>query len=178
MSPSLDLWVLQSVGWGLAVFLPGHVLALRWIEPKKFSKAFIASAALGGAFCWAYWFWRGPIQGAPWTAILPAAAAASLIYAFLTLHFGSFIFGVGETAIRMRLLFELHRRPGRRGTLEQILQNYNARVFLGLRLERLVGGGRVRLDGGVYRLGALGPIKVQILAMKIIGRLLGKADVW
>lgn len=172
MIDPLDLKVLEAALVGLGVFTVAHIPILRWLAPQKFGVALKLSGILGLAACLLFSF--GPAKDAG----LLGAAAASLLYALLAVHLISLIFGMGETAVRIRLLFELLKRPGRRATMEEILRDYNSRVFIGYRLARMTGGGQLRVEGGVYRLNSLGAFRLQVIVIQALGWMLGKTDVW
>ena len=69
----------------------------------------------------------------------------------------SYIFGffnLGESARRIRLLIELHEAGDRGLTLDELLAAYNARIILGLRLERMLTGGQIVERDGRYFIGS------------------------
>ena len=74
----------------------------------------------------------------------------SLIYVLLVFHYLSLVFGMGESAIRIRLLRELNKRPSKSFSWEEILSSYNAAQILCSRLERLVSAGHLSFDGRHY----------------------------
>lgn len=91
-----------------------------------------------------------------------AVATAEFIYLLLFFHYLAWVFGMGEAAIRIRLLRELLARPSHMATLNEIMANYNAEKVLEYRLARLVGSGHLTFDGKFYS------IKNTILILQVI----------
>ena len=82
--------------------------------------------------------------------LLGLAAVWLATYVLLAYCYVIGFFNLGESARRIRLLIDLHQ-AGRRGlTLEEILSTYNARMIVELRLQRMVTGGQIRQQDGVY----------------------------
>jgi hypothetical protein len=81
---------------------------------------------------------------------LELAAVWLLTYVLLAYCYVIGFFNLGESARRIRLLIDLHQ-AGRRGlTLDEILSTYNARMIVDVRLHRMIRGGQVRQQDGVY----------------------------
>lgn len=71
-----------------------------------------------------------------------------LIYALLGQCYSEFV-GIGETSIRIRVLREILEAEGGL-SMEEILNRYNAREIVDVRLARLVRGGQVIYKNGRY----------------------------
>ena len=95
-----------------------------------------------------------------------------IIYSLLVLLYLSLVFGMGEAAVRIRLLREIDAKPSRTATLAEICHAYNAEKILELRLGRLVSAGHLRFDGERYHLGNR-ILLIQGLATKLLKFLLG-----
>jgi len=72
----------------------------------------------------------------------------ALIYACLSYNYFHFV-NLGETARRIRIIREIYDSPNGL-TKEEILQRYNAREILGLRMGRLLSKGQIHLKEGRY----------------------------
>jgi hypothetical protein len=71
-----------------------------------------------------------------------------LTYGCLAYCYFHFI-NLGETARRIRILREIHdSKDGL--TYEEILQRYNAKMILEIRVKRLIDSGQIELRGGAY----------------------------
>lgn len=79
-----------------------------------------------------------------------AFGASLLIYSLLFFHYLAWVFGMGEAAMRIRLLRELEKIPSQSATLDEIYASYDAEKMLGIRLERLTGSGHLSFDGQYY----------------------------
>ena len=93
----------------------------------------------------------GPADRLP-AAVSPLELAAVWLLTYVLLAYCYVIgfFNLGESARRIRLLIDLHQ-AGRRGlSLEEILSTYNARMIVDVRLHRMITGGQVRQQDGVY----------------------------
>ena len=62
------------------------------------------------------------------------------------------VFGPSESSIRIRVLLDLAQASGHGLSWEKILENYNARTMVDIRLKRCLEAGDVVFDGKVYRL--------------------------
>src|SRR5207244_12349323 len=103
-----------------------------------------AAGVLGLALC-------GPADRLPAGVSPPEQAVVWLLtYVVLAYCYVIGFFNLGESARRIRLLIDLHQ-AGRRGlTLDEILSTYNARLIVDVRLHRMITGGQVRQQDGVY----------------------------
>lgn len=97
---------------------------------------------------------------------------SAIVYVLLVLHYLVWVFGMGEAAIRIRLLRELERSETQSASLEEIKQNYNAEKILKSRLDRLVGAGHLAFDGKCYTLKSK-ILLIQIYVERIFKKLLG-----
>jgi len=103
---------------------------------------------------------------------LPLFTVNLIIYGCLSFSFFTFI-NMGETARRIRLLRELYDLPNGL-TKEQILNRYNSKEIIDIRLQRLLGNGQLVLRNGSYFIAS--PVMLffsgMILLMKLL--ILGK----
>ena len=107
--------------------------------------------------------------------IKTTAFISALIYSFLILNYFIWVFGMGEAAIRIRLLRELDQRPDKSATLEELLQNYNSQIIVDQRLDRLVGAGHLKFENGYYRIG--NPVLlIELLLLHCLKSLMGISE--
>lgn len=84
-------------------------------------------------------------------AVLGASLCGSLlIYSLLFFHYLAWVFGLGEAAMRIRLLRELEKAPAQSATLNEIYASYDAEKMLQIRLARLTSSGHLAFDGQYY----------------------------
>lgn len=141
-------------------------MLLRYFASLRAPSLIGGCALVGLAVCEAVLFKK--LAPPPWLGSFTAA----VVYSLLVLLYISLVFGMGEGAVRIRLLREINSRPSRSATLGEILQAYNAEKILEIRLERLVSAGHLRFDGRHYQLG--NPILLlQGLANRFLKFLLG-----
>ena len=130
---------------GFALFLGSHVIIFRTLKPRRAPGVLGSALALGLLMdgLMNVWLREG----------LGSSVCSLVIYSLLVLHYIVWVFGMGETAIRVRLMCELSRRPSRQATLREIYEAYNAERILQVRLSRLVEAGQLHYDGRTYRIG-------------------------
>ncbi len=149
-----------------AFFLVLHALLLRINESFPADRAISGSLGLGVLIQLIILFIA---KAAPATGIYSV-----LIYILLVFHYLVWVFGMGEAAIRIRLLRELDRMPSKSASLTEICVNYNVEKILKSRLDRLVGASHLKFDGQYYFLNKK-ILLVQARIEKMIKRLLGIA---
>ena len=105
---------------------------------------------------------------------LPLAALNVATHALLWYCYFHFV-NLGVTARRPRLLIELSEAPAGL-TYAQVLDRYNGRYQVEVRLERLLGSGQIVLQDGRYRIGK--PLLLIIARVMILLKrlLLGKSS--
>jgi hypothetical protein len=137
---------------GLAANVVVQVAVFRATRGVAFARSVAAGAATGAAVVAAVG--AAAFLGAP--APLPVAAAVILLagaHAGLTGCYFAFL-NLNQTSLRVRVLKEIAASPAGSLALAELVRHYNADAVLSIRLERLVRGGHLVLDGGRYRLGA------------------------
>ena len=151
----LDLTAVGSSVAGLVAFLVVHVAAFRYVRPDRIWRALLSSFVLGSVLVIAVPVWlvaRAPgLLVAPTTAAAITAVVAFALYFFLVVNYMVWVFGMGEVAIRIRVLREIDSAPEKALTSDGILERYNADTVLQTRLARLTATGHLRREGGRYR---------------------------
>ena len=150
---SPDLFVLTVAFSNFILFLGLHIVLLRWNEKLPANRALSVSFAFGiliqGLI--AFMGMRGFLSlGFSGVAFTVSMVASLLIYTCLAFHYLVWVFGMGEAAIRIRLLRELDRTPSKSVSLREICLHYNVDKILQSRLERLVSAGHLHFDGQYY----------------------------
>lgn len=171
----LDVLVVASACLGFGAFAASHVIAFRYFKPRGLAGTFLGCFLIGlavVALAWARALSGGAIGAVRPAALSLGAGAALFLYGFLFLIFISWIFGVGESSVRMRILCELNR--GREGSsLGEIEAAYSVGTLLETRLSRLVAGGQLRFDGHRYRWNASSLLSCQLRVIDALSRFLG-----
>jgi len=127
---------------------------------------------IGGAFILIYECFRFSILGLPGLGILAYLACNLLIYACLSYNYFHFI-NLGETARRIRIIREIHESPNGL-TKEEILQRYNAKEILELRMGRLLSKGQVSLENDRYHINNPTMLAISNIIIFLKKKLLGK----
>ena len=153
---SVDSVVFFSSVAGLILFFAAHVGFLRFGQWPSTFKAMLFSVVVGWTtqevlfgFFWIYGLAKKSYS--VW-AMLFFSGLSSGLYGLLVFHYIAWIFGMGEAAIRIRLLDELDRMPGGSANLDEIYERYNAEMIFRTRLSRLVNAGHLAYDGSAYRI--------------------------
>ena len=163
-------------------FLIVHVALFRYAmpkhaKPKRLSPVLITSY-IGGSLADGIFSVGVPLahpaQAESYT--LPVfffgALVSLALYSLLVLLYMSWIFGMGEAALRIRLLVELERNPGGSSSLEEIYRSYNAEGIVNARLARLIGTGHLQIEQGAYRMGHR-VLLIQLWIVDLLKRLIG-----
>ncbi len=136
---------------GLAVNVSIQVLGFRSWEQLTLLKSIIAGfigGALGVIGLELILFWAGSLSVKNVIALL---LTNLIIYAALGYCYFHFI-NLGETARRIRILRELY--DSQEGlTLQEILERYNARQIVDMRMQRLLHNGQIIEKDGKYVIG-------------------------
>lgn len=167
ISGTLDCCVLAAAAFGWAVFFASHVVLLRRFTADA-GKAFLGGFALGLAGVAGFWFFA-PFSDAE---LMAGGIMSVILFGLFFLHFTSLIFGVGESAVRFRILRELELRGEGGLTLSELYARYNTQAMLRIRLARLTAGGQLRVENGLYRAGDCRVLLLQIRFMDLLKRLL------
>ncbi|OGW83839.1 MAG: hypothetical protein A2Z83_07600 [Omnitrophica bacterium GWA2_52_8] len=149
---SLDSAVLAADAAGYLFFLAAHVFGLRRTGHDRTARVILLSLAAGAIIVAAVYtvvFRRAAGENGG-LVFLTGLSLAGILYGFLGFHYVAWIFGMGEAAVRIRLLRSLEAHPEGRATLEEIKRDYNAENVLKIRLERLTGSGHLGMSGGRY----------------------------
>ncbi len=145
-----DAGLLRAVFSAFAVFLALHVAFFRLDRARHMTASLAASILLGLAVC-VICSARPAVRPADPRDAWLLIAAACLLYGLLVFNYGTWIFGMGEAALRVRLLYEVEDRGGA-ATVAEVLDRYNASLILDRRLEKLVASGHLTFDGARYLL--------------------------
>ena len=172
----LDIAVLTSAANALFAFLVFHVLLMRVFKAINMPFLILTSIVLG-VFLNGFSFnlvleVSGINKEIPLRLSLFSAVLSVTLYALLVFHYIAWIFGMSEAAIRIRLLFEVGKKPHGGVKVGEILEHYNAATILEVRLKRLVTAGHIRFDGSRYQI-KISPLLIQLWLMKGIMKLLG-----
>src|SRR3989338_2344915 len=146
----MDIAVLLTAGANFILFLILHVVLLRLFVAQPAPQIIFLSIAVGFFFGLVFFF-----LVTPFFVVLPDSAPGVLylvlislvLYGLLVLQYIAWIFGMGEAAIRIRILLELEKHSTRGVSLKEIYQHYNGEQILKVRLARLVNSGHLTADG-------------------------------
>ena len=156
-------------------FLILHVVLLRRNKSFPANRAILLSF-ISGTFVTAGIYFvrlRGAISLHHSSAVIEVGIVVSIvIYILLVFHYLVWCFGMGEAAIRIRLLRELDKTSSKSAILSEILLGYNAEKILRSRLLRLVESGHAGYDGRYYTVRNK-ILLIQAAVEKILKRLLG-----
>lgn len=172
---SLDLFCLTSSFFSFLFFLGIHMMVLRHREKWPTSQVVLFSFGLGALVDGAIFVFVGPQETAArqiYPALGVALCSSLLIYSLLFFHYLAWVFGMGEAAIRIRLLRELENAPSQSATLKEIYAGYDAEKMLEIRLSRLTGSGHLFFDGQGYSINHR-ILLLQSWVMETFQRLLG-----
>lgn len=156
LSNPLDLFVLGAALAGFVVFLAVHLLVFRYVQPRQMTRPLILSAATGfltTSHAAAWLIGAQPFADYSPSARWLAGGVSLAIYSLTTLHYLSWVFGMHEAAVRMRILYELNRLTSKSATLNEIYSAYCDETILKIRLAKLTGAGYLVQDGQSYRIG-------------------------
>lgn len=171
MIRDFDLLTLGIAFLAYFIFLFIHAVLLRTSESFPASKAILFSLILGLATD-AFLIYMRLRDKATWGQLFLITFTSVTLYVLLVFHYLVWVFGMGEAAIRIRLLRELDRTESKSATLEEIKKYYNAQKILNSRLERLLGAGHLTFDGKSYSLKSK-VLLIQIGVEKFFKKLLG-----
>ncbi len=150
MMNRLDLWIVIASLIGLVIFLMAHILIFRYKKPKGVERTIQISFALGIlADVGSMLVWGG---ASSWPLLGLGVFMSLAIFAMCFFNYMSLVFGMGEVAIRVRLIREIDARPTGSATLEELYQKYNTDMILTARLARLTAAGYLRLENNYYRI--------------------------
>ena len=147
-----------TIGVGIAsfgIFLLIHFLTFRWLRPEELLKSLLACVAVIAVLpvvLMGMLFLMKAAQASVAVWIL-SVLLALLITGLLSFVYITCIFGPYETSIRMRLVREIARAGGKGISHPELLERYNPKTILDIRLRRLKGSGDVVEQGGLYRTG-------------------------
>jgi hypothetical protein len=158
MNP-IDRLVLLGAAAGFAVFLAAHVPLLRRFQAGiAFPVAFLLGLALDFRL----------LQGAGGAA----GALSAALYGLLFLHFASLVFGMSESAVRVRILAEVDAAGEAGLTLTELYARYDAKTMLRRRMERLTHAGHLTLENGLYRASVSPVLRLQQRLLDVLKKLL------
>lgn len=167
----VDSW-LQTVlpVLGLALNVPVQIVCYRLTKGYLPSIVIGFAAGLAGLACAEIW----TVPRVVTFETVGLATANLLIYGALGYGYFHFL-NLGETARRVRLLRELHEAGGALSEGE-ILARYNARMIVGVRIQRLLESGQVVRRDGQFHIGKPGLLTVARALDYLKRILLGKGQ--
>ena len=151
----METAVLLATGTSFALFLILHIFLLRLWVFQPAPRIIFLSLSIGFLFGPLFFFLVTPsfvIFPDSVPEILLLAFLSMFLYGLLVLQYIAWIFGMGEAAIRIRILLELQRRFSKGASLNEIYEHYNAEQILKVRLSRLVNAGHLTEAGDRYQL--------------------------
>jgi len=83
-------------------------------------------------------------------SIVFCSAVSLMIYALLVYLYSLYFFGVAESSIRIRILYEVAKRAPHWVSLDQINNDYNEDTIIRKRLSRFVNSGEIKVQRGKY----------------------------
>ena len=145
-----------AVGFGsFGIFFLIHIITFRRLHPEALLKSLaacgVAIAVLPVMLMVILFFMKA--VDAPVLSWVLAGVLATLISGGLSLVYVLTIFGPYETSVRMRLVREIAKGGPDGISHQELLDRYNARTIMDIRLRRLKGSGDVIEEGGLYRAG-------------------------
>ena len=151
----METAVLLTAGTSFALFLILHILLLRLWVSQLAPRIIFLSLSIGFLFGPLFFFLVMPSlvtfpNSTP--AVLLLVFLSMFLYGMLVLQYIAWIFGMGEAAIRIRILLELQKRSSKGASLDEIYEHYNAEQILKVRLSRLVNAGHLTEAGDRYQL--------------------------
>ncbi|OGH59280.1 MAG: hypothetical protein A3G34_03075 [Candidatus Lindowbacteria bacterium RIFCSPLOWO2_12_FULL_62_27] len=172
----IDLYVFGAAAAAFVLFLVVHVIVFRYLRPRQLTLPLAFSFACGFmAACAGAWGLIGTAPIFPEYTIAArrlAGLSTPAVYSLLTLHYLSWVFGMGEAAVRIRILLELDKRPGGSATPAELRDAYSDETILKIRLAKLVGAGYLRESAGIYRI-SRSQMFLQAKAIGLLKRVLG-----
>ncbi len=173
-----DCVVLGSASFNFILFLALHIILLRLAPVTATAQAMRGAIAAGGVGTVVSFTWLLATQlnfgGQLIWIILIGNVVAILLYGLLVFHYLALIFGMGESAIRVRLLRELEQ-AAKKLTLEEICHRYNVEKILEIRLTRLTSTNHLSFDGTFYYINK--PILLaQVCLTRLLRYLLGMVE--
>ena len=166
------LFALSPV-FALAINVFTQVMAFRvWGARLGLLKSIFAGCLVGGGALLVGYVGRFFIQDTFTLDLIAELATDLLTYGALSFGYFHFI-NLGETARRIRLLRELASSP--KGLKwEEILERYNAQAMVGVRLQRLLRSGQLKLVDGYYTIESRTLLRMAafmaLLQRQILGR--------
>lgn len=152
----MDFFIILTSFSNFALFLFLHAALLRRYLTQPASAMILLSFIVGfietlfsyTVFSFVFLF----PEGYSLPAVLLGGSVSCFLYTLLVFHYIAWVFGMGEAAIRIRLLFELAKHPVKGLSLEDFYERYNAESILSVRLARLVNAGHISLEGDIYKI--------------------------
>lgn len=145
-----------TIGVGLVsfgIFLVIHVVTFRRLRPEELLRSLHACVAAIAALPLALMtllFVMKAADASPAQWLLASLLALTMA-GLSSLAYVLCIFGPSETSVRMRLVREIAKGEAKGVSHEELLQHYNARTIVNIRLRRLTGSGDIIEQNGLYR---------------------------
>ena len=169
---SHDLFAIGSAALNFTLFLVAHTIALRRSRSQKAYAAITSTFLVGLVGDILLVLWLSSRAHFSWGTVVYLGFLSATIYLFLVFHYMAFVFGLGETAIRVRLLSEIDAKPTKSATWREICEHYNAQIILKIRLERLISSNYLVEEGMCY-LARTTALKIQRWISEGLKRMLG-----
>jgi len=154
----LDVLTVGVAFFSFGIFLLVHLASFRRLSPEKLLRSLLTCvmAVMGLPVVVMGVLYAFKTVEAPLAAWVAAAVLASVIQGLLSFVYVLCIFGPYETSVRMRLVREIASAPAGGISKDGILERYNHRTIVDLRLRRLVGSGDIIEKDGLYSQGRRG----------------------
>ena len=173
-----DAVVAASSAAGFSVFLVMHIFLFR-LRRYAGSSGMISISIRAGLIVCVLIFAKSVLFSSvgSFGFTLFCAGLTVLLYVLLVFHYIAWFFGMGESALRIRILHELAGAGSEGLSLEELYRRYNAPLIFKTRMDRFLNTGHLRREGDRYRLG--NPIFLwQIRVSRFLGSLLGARQSW
>jgi hypothetical protein len=171
----LDIFTLGIAAASFILFFLLHVLLLRRNRQAtsqmiliSFFFGFVATMI---AFLCLYVFGAQTDSRAALDCLV-AALASAFLYALFFIQYIAWVFGMGEAAVRIRLLVEVGLSGKRGVSLAEIYTVYNAKNIMQTRMSRLVSANHLSMEGETYRMKS-GILILQLNITRILRCVLG-----
>jgi hypothetical protein len=150
-----DGLVIATSCLGFVLFLSVHVTLFRLLPVNASAKMMLF--AIGSGELFSVGVLIGAAWGCEWNAFIftgTLVIATLAIYNLFIYHYICWVYGVGEAAIRIRLLRTIYGCPSHQATIHQIYDDYDGEKVLQMRLGRLGRSNHIRVAGDGYTSGS------------------------
>ena len=150
---SLDFSVLLNVGLSFSLYLLIHFVIFRFIGSQHVLNMLVVNYLVGalGSIAITLILARGCCQNIFMEVVFGSAALG--LYTLICFVYVLCVFGPYESSIRLRLLRDLYLAGSKGKSWTEILENYNSKEILRIRVERFLGSGDLIKEGDVLKIG-------------------------